>query len=109
MRRSLFFRIFGGFLVWAAAFLVLYGLQATGCRLGWDAVMVGSIPLLRLALVATLLTTAGLVLFTTRLARAPAEGEEERSHALEQVAVFANGAAALALFSFGGVFWLSLC
>ncbi len=29
--------VLSGFLLWSAAFLGIYGAQATGCSLGWDA------------------------------------------------------------------------
>lgn len=32
-----------GFLLWSSAFVVLYGLQGLGCRLGWDAVGLGPV------------------------------------------------------------------
>ena len=42
-----------GFLLWSSAFVVLYGLQGLGCRLGWDeAALLGPVSLNRAVLLA---------------------------------------------------------
>ncbi|QQP87770.1 hypothetical protein IGS68_16945 [Skermanella sp. TT6] len=42
-----------GFLLWSSAFVVLYGLQGLGCRLGWDeAALLGPVSLNRGVLLA---------------------------------------------------------
>ncbi|WP_349369139.1 hypothetical protein [Salinarimonas sp.] len=68
-----------GFLVWSAAFLVLYGLHALGCAWGWDARAAGPTSLLRLVLVAAwighLALLAGLAIPARRLARAAQAGD----------------------------------
>lgn len=40
-----------GFTVWAAAFSVLYGVQGTGCELGWHRQTIGPLSLLRILLI----------------------------------------------------------
>lgn len=89
---------------WAAGFLLLYALQATGCRAGWDDHMTGPVSTLRLLLIAA---AASLVLALIGLswkARADA-----RASPLARIVALANGAAILATFCFSGVLWLSLC
>jgi len=46
-----FLHITIGFFIWIVAFALLYGAQATGCRLGWETVeLAGSISLQRAVL-----------------------------------------------------------
>ncbi|UEM01338.1 hypothetical protein JL101_015105 [Skermanella rosea] len=52
-----------GFLLWSSAFVVLYGLQGLGCRLGWDAVGLGPVSLNRGALLAAWAVHLGLIGF----------------------------------------------
>jgi len=40
-----------GFTVWAVAFAVLYGVQGTGCELGWHRMPLGPLSLLRWLLI----------------------------------------------------------
>lgn len=71
-----------GFLVWSAAFVVLYGLHALGCAWGWDARAAGPTSLLRLVLVGAwvghLALLVLLVLLARRLAGAAGAGEGPR-------------------------------
>jgi hypothetical protein len=41
-----------GFVLWSSAFVVLYGIQALGCHLGWDDISLGPVTLNRTALLA---------------------------------------------------------
>jgi len=47
--RGLWFLV-AGFAVWASALAMLYGFQALGCELGWDAAVLGPVSGLRLLL-----------------------------------------------------------
>ncbi|WP_337184050.1 hypothetical protein [Shinella sp.] len=89
---------------WAAGFLLLYALQATGCRAGWDHQMIGPISTLRLALI---LTTAAIVAVLLALSwKARRNGPASQ---LARIGALANGAAILATLCFAGVLWLSMC
>ncbi|UEM22884.1 hypothetical protein JL100_009110 [Skermanella mucosa] len=50
-----------GFLLWSSAFVVLYGVQGLGCRLGWDDVGLGPVSLNRGALLAVWALHVGLI------------------------------------------------
>ena len=97
--------LIAGFCVWAGAFLLLYAQQATGCRLGWDGVMIGPLSLLRVLLIIELGLAIVLGVVVLRWFRP----SPENSTALERIVWLANGAAIAAAFCFVGVFWLTLC
>ncbi|WP_158044781.1 hypothetical protein [Skermanella pratensis] len=50
-----------GFLLWSSAFVVLYGLQGLGCRLGWEDMDLGPVSLNRGALLAAWVLHVGLI------------------------------------------------
>lgn len=61
--RATFAGVIGGFVIWALAFVAIYGVQATGCMRGWDGTGPGGAGFspLRLALIALLVAAfAGL-------------------------------------------------
>ncbi|MGF7174712.1 hypothetical protein [Azospirillum doebereinerae] len=103
--RPVFLPILAAFTIWAVGFLALYGLQATGCRLGWqDAELLPGVTHLRLALCLLLAgLAAAVVAVVLRLRRLPAGFARTVGLAVSLAA------AASTLFSFSGVFWLSLC
>jgi hypothetical protein len=43
--------LIAGFVIWSSAFVILYAVNAIGCSLGWDSVVVGPMGLQRLVLV----------------------------------------------------------
>ena len=96
--------LFATWIGWAGSFLVLYALQATGCRAGWDGQTIGSISVLRLLLVAT---AACIVLILVGLSWKVTHSRLEPS--LTRISVLANGAAILATLCFAGVLWLRMC
>ncbi|MCA1491485.1 hypothetical protein [Sinorhizobium alkalisoli] len=104
--------IMAGFLLWSVVFVVLYGVQATGCHLAEDKVSaLGDWPGLRATLTALFLVSfAAVVLFyflARRRHRRPDTGTEAFRR---EVAMHVWLAAAIATpFCFGGVVWLSLC
>ncbi|MBR0556905.1 hypothetical protein J5J10_14550 [Ciceribacter sp. L1K23] len=104
MTRNPFIALLAGFVVWSAAFLFLYGLQATGCHLGWHTVDFGGISLLRVLLLVSLIATIGTLL-VIRLRLRPA-GE---TGLLARIVNLANLAAVISTFCFVGVAWLTMC
>lgn len=98
------FGILIGWIGWAGGFLLLYALQATGCRAGWDGHLLGPISALRLLLI---ITTVAIVLvliwFTVKANR------HGSTSSLARIGVLANSAAILAALCFTGVIWLRLC
>jgi hypothetical protein len=102
-----------GFTAWSLVFLLLYAIQAVGCRLSWNHVaFVGGIDLLRLLLVGTYVSALLATVFLYLRLRV-------RSHTanLQSVAKFldkASSQSSLAAvgsvaFCFAGVFWLTAC
>jgi hypothetical protein len=93
--------------------VTLYGVQATGCRLGWQhAEVFGSLTLQRAAQIFLFLlfvaASAGFVLLLAR--RTLAGRDQAADRFLHWVASRASIAALGAtLFSFAGVFWLTAC
>ncbi len=98
-----------GFLVWSAAFLLLYGVQATGCHLGWhQAPLWGSVSALRAILAAIVLVALVATLIVAFRVRRIA-GDEVDAFA-GNVAVYVAIAAFVSTgFCLMGVFWLTLC
>ena len=105
-----------GFTAWAIAFVVLYGSQALGCRLGWQHTeLLAGMSLQRLVLVASFLVllaaTALLALALHRCHhRIMANDPPARSVFLGRVARDAGIAAVGAVvFCLVWVFWLAAC
>ncbi|HEV7247243.1 MAG TPA: hypothetical protein VGN93_09675 [Shinella sp.] len=96
--------LFATWVGWAAGFLLLYAVQATGCRMGWNEQMIGSISTLRLVLIAT---TAAIVLVLIGLSWRTSRNAGVLS--LARIGALANGAAILATLCFTGALWLSMC
>ncbi|WP_432350023.1 hypothetical protein WMC41_29690 (plasmid) [Shinella yambaruensis] len=98
------FGLFAVWIGWAGGFLVLYALQATGCRADWHHHMIGPISTLRLLLIAT---TAAIVLVLVLLSWKT--GRNGLTSPLERIGALANGAAIVATVCFAGVLGLSMC
>ncbi len=111
MKVSPFVLLLIGFVVWSAAFLMLYGAQATGCHLGWHRIDVGPISALRLLLVAMLLGTLALIGGLHRIAtKGLPEPQTEEETGLRKIGGMLQAAALVAtLITYGGVLWLTLC
>jgi hypothetical protein len=105
--------IASGFALWAGAFVVLYGVQALGCRLAWNAVyVIGPLTLQRLVQVLLYLgALAALATLYAVLRRQMVERADGRStHFLHRVSAHSGLAALVATaVCFGGVFWLTDC
>lgn len=109
---GLFARIFIGFTAWAVFFVLIYGMQAVGCRLAWDRIEIGAFSLQRLQqiafYIAGLLAMLGLFAWVRRsnvLAKQKSLGEF-----MQGVSLYATAAAGIALaFCFTGVLWLTAC
>lgn len=105
--------LLAGFVLWSIAFIVLYGMQATGCSLGWQAVEIaGSLTLQRLVLVVLFVAflAAHLVLYrmlrTPRRRKADGNASGFAGDAGQTLALAAFGAS---VFCFSGVLWLTAC
>ena len=107
--------VISGFLLWSAAFLAIYGAQAAGCSLGWDARMLfGAVSVQRaLLLVLFALVLVGHAALVMRLngrtgpvETADAETADFMRTAARRLALIA---AAASIVGFGGVVWLTGC
>jgi hypothetical protein len=103
----------GGFVVWSAAFVVLYSSLSLGCGFGWQEIdLLGGVSLQRLQLVALFLAHlaagAALTLVLYRARTRLAGGDAGRF--LGSVALYvAVVALACTVFTFAGVFFLTPC
>lgn len=108
---SPFLLMLAGFVMWSAAFLLLYATQATGCHLGWHQITVGptsGLRLLLLAIFVIVLALMGRLFWSTKAALNQPQQDESRS--LIQIAVMLQFAAVVAtLITYAGVSWLMLC
>ncbi|PYB70435.1 hypothetical protein [Rhizobium wuzhouense] len=111
MKRFPFVGLLSGFILWSVAFLSLYAVQATGCKLGWHQIPVGPISLLRLVLSGVLLLTLALLyVIDIRWLRPPVNaGKDERQMIMRISKVVHIAAAAATFVTFAGIFWLTLC
>ena len=105
--------LLAGFVLWSFAFIVLYGVQATGCSLGWQVVEItGPLTLQRAILVGLFLAFLAAHLVLYRMLRTPRRRKADQnasgfaSDAGEKLALAALGAS---VFCFSGVLWLTAC
>lgn len=104
-----FILLLSGFVLWAAAFALIYMVQATGCRLGWDGIdLFGFITLHRTVLVAVYFAACGLHLVLVLAFERSFVGAYG-SFAHQAGRILALAALAASLFCFAGVFWLTTC
>lgn len=101
--------LLAGFVLWTAAFALIYLTQATGCRLDWDGIdLFGIVSLHRTVLVAVFVGACGLhfgLVFAFERSFAAARG----CFAHQAGRILALAALAASLFCFSGVFWLTTC
>lgn len=111
MRTFPFVGLLAGFTLWSGAFLLLYAMQATGCKLGWHEVPLGPTSLLRIVLSGVLLSALALFYLMAKRWLRPTEDatDDERQHLLSISARVHLAATASTLMTFAGIFWLSLC
>lgn len=104
-----------GFLLWSVAFLAIYGAQAIGCGLGWDARgVLGPLTVQRAVLLGLFaLVLIGHAALVLRLEGgqpvgdpADAETTDFMRTAARRLALMSAAASALC---FGGVVWLATC
>lgn len=106
MRYRIFFALAGPLILWAGYFLAIYGLQAVGCRAGWDGVMLGGISLLRVMTVVIVLmavAVSGLIYLPYRRV----EGANGGILSIARYCALAGLVSTILVFP--GVFWLQLC
>ena len=106
--------IISGFVLWSLIFLLLYGIQATGCHLaGDDLSATGERPWLRLILIAIAAVSFLALGYTFLNARQRQYGTPQANDTasfVREVCGYVWIAALVATpFTFGGVAWLSLC
>ncbi|ASY66948.1 hypothetical protein SJ05684_b59660 (plasmid) [Sinorhizobium sojae CCBAU 05684] len=106
--------IMAGFLVWSVLFVVLYGVQATGCHLaGPEVSTIGTWPALRAVLIALFLVSFAVIILFHRRARRRQmhrrSGNDMDAFSREVATHVWLGTAIATPLCFGGVVWLTLC
>ncbi len=115
MRTSPLLSIMAGFVLWAGLFVLLYGVQATGCHLAGNgaSALAGTHPTLRWALMilaAFGITAVALLCWNKRAGRRAAEKPDETTEFTREVSRYVwLGAAVATPFTFFGVAFLRLC
>jgi hypothetical protein len=109
-----FLMLLSGFVLWSVAFVVLYAVQALGCRLAWDGIsLAGPLGLHRAVLVGLFAAFAVLqVLLYLLLRKSPKAVHREtgpRLFAAQAAAHLGLVALGAAIFTFAGVSWLTTC
>lgn len=115
MRTSPLLSIMAGFVLWAGLFVLLYGVQATGCHLAGNgaSALAGTHPTLRWALM--ILAAFGtaivaLLCWNKRAGRPDSATPDETTEFTREVSRYVwLGAAVATPFTFFGVAFLSLC
>lgn len=101
-----------GFVIWSAAFVIIYGLHGIGCAYGWDAIPIGPTNLQRFVQVAVWLAfLPPLVMLALRLRRRRLQsepGEPKRWMALVGETT-AWGALAATIITFAPTATTSVC
>lgn len=106
MRYRILFALAGPLILWAGYFSAIYGLQAVGCRAGWDVMMLGGISLLRL----TTIVAFVMAVSVSALLYLPHRKVEVGGETLLPIARYvALAGLASTILVFAGVFWLQLC
>lgn len=108
--------IVAGFLVWSAAFVALYSMQAIGCRFGWDEMVVaggigGGVSLHRVVLVVLFAISLAAAWTVVALARKRREGASGPLSSFMEVVAWLAALAALVstAISLGPVLFLTAC
>jgi hypothetical protein len=107
--------LIAGFTLWGAAFVIIYGVQAAGCHLGWHRIdLLGPATVQRTILLALLLAFIAVHVVLIWIARrwrpAAASGDVVISSFMNSVVVRLTVAASLtSLFCFWGIVWLTTC
>ena len=104
--------IIAGFTLWSLIFLMLYGVQATGCHLLGDERAPGGHGPLRIVLIGALLLSflAVIIPYLAWQRQARHGQRDETADFTREVSGYVWLAAIIATpFCFGGVVWLTLC
>ncbi|MCJ8520041.1 type VI protein secretion system component VasK [Pseudorhizobium tarimense] len=114
MRATPLLAIISGFVLWSVIFLLLYGVQATGCHLAGDNLSAnGEYPWVRLILIAVFVLSflaLGYTFLRARKRKHYAPQADDTGSFVREVSGYIWIAALVATpFTFGGVAWLSLC
>lgn len=108
-----FLRLTAGFLIWGAAFVLVYGFHATGCVLGWHSrVVAGGASLLQLllwGLAALDLMLAALLAVVARRWAKDVEGGPDAALLPRAAQLATLGALLASVVNFGFVFLLAPC
>lgn len=107
--------VISGFLLWSAAFLAIYGAQATGCGLGWDTrMLLGPVSILRAVLLGLYaLVLAGHAAILLHLGADQPMAVSADSETVDFMRVAARRLSILSAVAstlcFAGVVWLTAC
>jgi hypothetical protein len=105
--------LLAGFVLWSAVFVLLYAVQATGCRLGWQTVeILGLVTVQRAVLVLLFLAAIPVHVALYWILREHGATDRRRRWSIfagEAGELLALAALGASIFCFAGVFWLSAC
>lgn len=104
--------IIAGFTLWSILFLLLYGVQATGCHLVGDELATGGHGSLRAVMVVAFLLSllaVGIPFVQWKRHTSRRKGDETTQFAREVAGYVWLAAIVATPFCFGGVLWLTLC
>jgi hypothetical protein len=112
MTRHPLLAIIAGFLFWSGLFLLLYGVQSTGCYLAGDqpSAIAGSHPALRMTLIVLACAGTGAVVLLLLKDRHLPPAQEDTASFTREISRYVWIAAAVTTpFCFSGVLFLTLC
>jgi len=110
MRYMLAIALLLPFTGWSLGFLLLYGVQATGCSLGWQHIAIGPVSVLRAALILLFAVTTIIVATAIFVALSAEKTSSSMSRSMLTVTRYTAGAALFSTaYVFSGILWLELC
>lgn len=110
MRYALATALLLPFIGWSLGFLLLYGVQATGCSLGWQDMTIGPVSALRAILILLFVVTTIAIAASVFLALSAGKVSSTTSTAMLTVTGYTAGAALFSTaYVFSGILWLDLC
>lgn len=110
MRYALAIALLLPFTGWSLGFLLLYGVQATGCSLGWQHMAIGPVSALRAVLILLFAVTTIIIAATVFIALSAEKISLSMSRTMLSVTRYTAGAALFSTaYVFSGILWLELC